>query len=117
MFHYLYVTQTDHFIQEKIILRGQHLFAYRIVTPQPDVDLLRNRCIEIPLSIVGEQLRIVGRVAIDSTVCMRGLVLVGEVPWIDTHPNSIVPWITLSLLLGDAAAIIDDMLRFMSTWH
>lgn len=114
------VPTADHLLQEEVILHRQHLSANRKVPAKPNIDLFGYRRVEVPPApIFHHQLRVVSRIAVDLAVHTRGLVLVEQVPDINTHPNLIEPGITLSfdLVFGITCCIIDEVVGFICPWH
>jgi hypothetical protein len=81
------VTKTDHFIQKKIVLHGEHLPTDRMKTAQPNIHLFSNRRVKKPVAIGSLQLREIGRVTMFLAKGMRDFMLVEEVPDVDTHPH------------------------------
>jgi hypothetical protein len=107
--HQLYIVQPDHLIKEEIILHWLHLLAYGMIAPKPHIDLFCDRCIEVPLAICCQELRVVLSITVYSAVLVRILVLVFKVPGINAHTNSIKPGDRLHLLACQTTTVIHDV--------
>jgi hypothetical protein len=108
----------DHLIKKEVELVRQHFTDNRMISLQPGINLLSNRCIEEPFCEVIEELRKLNRVAILLTILVRCLVLVQEMPDIDTHSDTFKPGkALLCLLTCKAIGVVEYVLRLFHTRH